>query len=77
MVQSCEHSKNLPALLQADYLRALCNWATTCKLLRGLYSMELVITIQTSSVIFDIFALLLYEREAYGIVMYTLTRPKL
>jgi len=39
--------------------------------------MELAITIQTSSVIFDIFALLLYEREAYGTVMYTLTRPEL
>jgi hypothetical protein len=39
--------------------------------------MELAITIQTSFVIFDVFALLLCEREAYGTVMYTLTRPKL
>jgi hypothetical protein len=39
--------------------------------------MELAITIQTSSVIFEVFALPLCEREAYGTVMYTLTRPKL
>jgi len=39
--------------------------------------MELAITIQTSSVKFDVFALLLYEREGYGTAMYTLTRPEL
>jgi hypothetical protein len=39
--------------------------------------MEFAITIQTSSVIFDVIALPLYESEAYGPAMYTLTGPKL
>ena len=39
--------------------------------------MELAITIQTSSVVFEVFALPLCEREAYGTVMYALTWPKL
>ena len=69
MVQSCETVK----ILRFRYRHELGYY----KLLRGLYSMELAITIQTSSVMVDVFALLLYGREAYGTVMYTLTRPEL